>query len=158
MRKAAMTQEKKICCAADAYLANNMGWSIGQHGTNLALFIPDDYSTIAEMMSTMVVYLLNNPQYADDIYKETLGVEGSYVIIKDKPNMPMTEAFINEVLRIVCPFDISGMNRPKKTTQLQGYTIPSNVDVVPYFAGVLFDEKIFPEPHKFNPERFIVNG
>ena len=40
-------------------------------------------------------------------------------------------------------------------TQLAGYTIRKGTVVLPQIASVLWDEKLFPEPLEYRPERFL---
>jgi cytochrome P450 len=39
--------------------------------------------------------------------------------------------------------------------QFKGYTIPRNTVVIANLDSVLSDENIFPDPFKFNPDRFL---
>ncbi|KAI1693369.1 cytochrome p450 domain-containing protein [Ditylenchus destructor] len=46
-------------------------------------------------------------------------------------------------------------HRTMRDVELNGYILPKTTNVVPQISCVLFDEKIFPEPHRFKPERFL---
>ncbi|CAD6200048.1 unnamed protein product, partial [Caenorhabditis auriculariae] len=64
-------------------------------------------------------------------------------------------AFINETQRSA---NLLPVNLPHVLTRnvvLNGYEIPKGTGVLAQLSTVMFDEKVFPEPHKFNPKRFI---
>jgi cytochrome P450 family 2 subfamily U polypeptide 1 len=43
----------------------------------------------------------------------------------------------------------------REDTQLGGYNIPKGTMVVPNIFSVHMDPNLWPEPHKFKPERFL---
>ncbi|KAK1220151.1 hypothetical protein PQX77_017099, partial [Marasmius sp. AFHP31] len=42
--------------------------------------------------------------------------------------------------------------------EYRGYRIPKNSTVVPNLWAVLHDEKMYPDPYTFNPDRWIKDG
>lgn len=93
--------------------------------------------------------------------KQKLQTEIDTVLGGDKPTMeikdrlPMVDAFLLEVQRLG---NILPLNLPHTTKEdfwYQGYLFPKNAIMFFMIDSVLSDPAIFPEPLKFNPERFI---
>ncbi|KAM4696317.1 cytochrome P450 2B11-like [Rhinophrynus dorsalis] len=78
---------------------------------------------------------------------------------EDRVSMPYTDAVIHEIQRYG---NVLPMNVPRtviKDTQFRGYTITKGTDILPVLTFVLWDPKYFPDPHIFNPDRFLdANG
>jgi methyl farnesoate epoxidase/farnesoate epoxidase len=108
----------------------------------------------------MVIYLLHYPNYQDIIFDEIYANKGQQdvVTLGDKPSLPHTEAFISEVFRVVSPVRLGVMNKPRKNTVFRGYNIPSTVGIIACYGSALMDEKYFPDPSSFKPERFVSGG
>ena len=69
--------------------------------------------------------------------------------------MPYTEAYILEVLRKA---DIVPLGVPRETTQsftFHGYDLPKGTTIMPSLYSVHRDPVVFPDPYKFNPDRFL---
>ncbi|XP_030850603.1 cytochrome P450 2U1 [Strongylocentrotus purpuratus] len=75
--------------------------------------------------------------------------------LEDKPNLPYTQAFLAESLRYGCAGPLGVPHGAKDDTKLRGYDIPKGTVIVANLYAVLYDPKVFPEPDKFNPSRFI---
>ena len=70
-------------------------------------------------------------------------------------SMPYTEAFITELLRIasVGPY---GMPRlASEDLEFHGYFIRKGTSIYPSIYTLHYDPEVFPEPEKFQPERFL---
>lgn len=52
---------------------------------------------------------------------------------------------------------LSVFHATTKDTTLNGYFIPKDTTVFPNLWAVLMDPTFFPEPEKFNPERFLTD-
>ena len=76
--------------------------------------------------------------------------------LDDKPNLPFTEAVIQEVLRITC---IAPLGLPHcSTTEIileNGYIIPKGTMIFPNLHRITRNSQIFNDPNLFQPERFI---
>ncbi|EGT30776.1 CBN-CYP-33A1 protein [Caenorhabditis brenneri] len=112
--------------------------------------------TTTNTMGFLAAYAINNPDAQKKMQKELSEVIGDRMVtMKDKLNLPYTNAFINEAQRCA---NLLPMNLPHATTRevtLAGHRIPKGVTVVHQISTVLSDPDIFPEPEKFTPERFI---
>lgn len=104
---------------------------------------------------------MNNMDIQRKMKKEIEDVvgDGRLPCLSDKPNLPYCEAVMHESLRLgnIVPFAI-----PHYVTNdifHKGYKIPKNSVIIPSLDSVAYDEKLFPDSHVFNPERFLdANG
>ena len=73
---------------------------------------------------------------------------------KDAENLPYLQATLCEVGRISSTAALAGTNAIRDTT-IAGYPIPKGTFVVLNLSQVHKDEREWPEPEKFKPERFL---
>ncbi|EFO94804.1 CRE-CYP-33C12 protein [Caenorhabditis remanei] len=64
-------------------------------------------------------------------------------------------AVINESQRCVNLVPVNLFHCSSRDTVLNGYSIEKGTGVIAQISTVMLDEKIFPEPYTFNPNRFI---
>lgn len=115
------------------------------------------FDTIITGLQWSLLYLIKFPNIQDKIVQEIDNQVGMDRLpqFKDRPNMPYTEAFINEVFRHASymPFTI-----PHCTTEnitLNGYFIPKDTCVFINQYQVNHDIEIWDDPESFRPERFL---
>ncbi|KAF5364421.1 hypothetical protein D9758_010689 [Tetrapyrgos nigripes] len=73
----------------------------------------------------------------------------------DRERIPYTAAIITEALRI---YPIGRLSFPHYTTEddiYEGHFIPKGTAVLGNIWAILHDESIYPDPYKFDPERFV---
>ncbi|KAH7706713.1 Protein CYP-33C9 [Aphelenchoides avenae] len=80
---------------------------------------------------------------------------GERVSMAHKAKLPYTTATVNEVQRLCNLLPMNVVHRTMRDVELKGHSLLKGTYVVPQISAVLFDEKIFPEPEKFKPERFL---
>uniref|UniRef100_A0A1I7RLX0 Unspecific monooxygenase n=1 Tax=Bursaphelenchus xylophilus TaxID=6326 RepID=A0A1I7RLX0_BURXY len=119
-------------------------WSAGQE-------------TTSETITWTIAYLILYPEAQEKLQTELDTVIGSNRIIRnsDRPDLPYTNAVIMESQR--CG-NIVSQNIPRAVTEditLDGFSYKKGTVVLPQISVLLQDPKIFPEPEKFNPDRFI---
>ncbi|KAI1702570.1 cytochrome p450 domain-containing protein [Ditylenchus destructor] len=120
-------------------------WTAGQETTNTTL-------------AWGLAYMISHPEVQEKLHQELDRVIGStdrMVTITDRQNLHYANAVVAEVQRIG---NILPQNIPRKTTRevtINGMTIGKDVVVLPQIGNVLFNEKHFPKPLEFNPDRFI---
>ncbi|KAF8997759.1 cytochrome P450 [Cyathus striatus] len=76
----------------------------------------------------------------------------------DIPSIPYVTALLREVLRWEA---IVPMGLPHCSTEddmFRGYYIPAGTIILPNQRGMLYDERDYPDPHVFRPERFLKAG
>ncbi|XP_014674413.1 PREDICTED: cytochrome P450 2J2-like isoform X2 [Priapulus caudatus] len=113
--------------------------------------------TTATTLRWGLLYMTHYPHVARKVQEEIDAVigRGRLPSIKDKPNMPYTEATILELQRLsnVVPLAIPHATQKKGT--LAGYEIPNGTMVLPNLYAVHMDPKRFPDPDVMKPERFL---
>ena len=69
--------------------------------------------------------------------------------------MPYAEAFIAELLRIASVGPTGVPRLASEDFEFHGYFIRKGTAIYPSIYTLHYDPKIFPEPEKFQPERFL---
>uniref|UniRef100_F6SAU5 unspecific monooxygenase n=1 Tax=Monodelphis domestica TaxID=13616 RepID=F6SAU5_MONDO len=128
---------------------------------NLATAGMDLFDAGTETTSTTLRYglllILKYPEVQNKIHEEIDQVIGRHRIpsIKDKLEMPYTEAVLHEILRFVDLVPFSLPHEVTHDTQLQQHFIPKGTTVYPLLSSVLYDAKEFPNPKEFDPRHFL---
>lgn len=114
-------------------------------------------STVSMTLTWAVLFLANHPDIQAKIQNEIKAVTGGNRVPtnSERQNMPFTEATIHEVQRLGNIVPNSVPREASKDTHFRGYFIPKGTQIVPNIGEVLMDPKHFPNPDKFDPNRFI---
>lgn len=113
--------------------------------------------TTATALRWFCLFMIRYPEVQEKMRKEVNDVIGTsrFPRLEDKPRLPYCEAVIHETLRVgaIGPFSIPhGLSRD---LHYNGFIIPKDALLIQNLYSSFFDEKIFPDPHAFNPERFL---
>uniref|UniRef100_A0A8C5Q861 Cytochrome P450 n=1 Tax=Leptobrachium leishanense TaxID=445787 RepID=A0A8C5Q861_9ANUR len=112
---------------------------------------------VSSMLRNALLINLYHPEVQEKLHSEVDGVIGRDRIpnIKDRPNMPYTEAVMHEVLRFgdLAPFSVPHM--VTKDVEFKGYFLPKGTEVYPLLCTVHRDPTKFETPNKFNPNHFL---
>uniref|UniRef100_A0AC34FXQ3 Cytochrome P450 n=1 Tax=Panagrolaimus sp. ES5 TaxID=591445 RepID=A0AC34FXQ3_9BILA len=113
--------------------------------------------TTSNTLAWLILYLMTNPESQTKLHNELSKVIGSdrIITLDDKNNLQYLNAVIAESQRLcnLLPHNIP--HRLLKDVNFHGFTLPVDTIVVPQISQILYDDKIFPEPQKFEPERFL---
>ena len=71
--------------------------------------------------------------------------------------MPLTNAIFHESLRMSNVLYNALAHCANSEFSIKNYVIPKGTIIIPSLMTVLLDPKYFPDPHKFNPNRFLNN-
>ena len=77
------------------------------------------------------------------------------VSLAQRDDLPFIDAFISETFRIATPVATSIRTQPMTSTTFRGYHIPKHFNTLVNIEGVHMDPSYFPEPRRFDPERFL---
>ena len=122
----------------------------------LDLFIAG-HDTTSVTLEWAFIYLCKNPEVQRKVREEIANVVGKErsPALGDRARLPYTEAFIMETQRManIAPTGVEHVTREE--IQLGGYTVPRGAQIISLLMAVHMDEKHFPEPEVFRPERFL---
>nr|XP_037851966.1 cytochrome P450 2C31-like [Chlorocebus sabaeus] len=128
---------------------------------NLVATIWDMFSAGTETTSTTMRYglllLLKHPEISAKVREEIDHVVGKNrsVCMQDRSRMPYTDAVVHEIQRYI---DLIPTSVPRAVTQdirFREYLIPKGTTILTDLTSVLYDDKEFPNPEKFDPGHFL---
>lgn len=147
----ASTEENGL---SDMSKYKNRGMTESEILSNSMIFFGAGFDTTANTLAFAVYRLALHPDIQDKLHEEIdteLGKGSpSYDILN---NLPYLDKFLNEVLRMYAA--ATRINRhAKKDITVQGHFIPKGTDVTVPIAALHRDPEYWPDPEKFDPERF----
>lgn len=152
---------EKIRGICDAAFKDGDRQRVGLHqmASNFIIF-GDNIMAVTMLLNWMVVYLIRYPKYQEKIYREVAEVmeygDNNCVTLEQKSRMPLTSAFVEEVLRVVSLVGTTVGQVALQDTTLRGYRIPKNTVIRLNMYAISHDPETFKNPHQFRPERYIV--
>ncbi|KAJ7251305.1 cytochrome P450 [Mycena rebaudengoi] len=118
------------------------------------------FDTTSAALGTFILAMLANPDVQKRAQEEIDAVvsEGHLPSFDDEESLPYVSAIVKEVLRWkpVTPIGVPHAVAVEDT--YRGYRIPAGSVVVPNIWAIFYDETAYPDPYKFNPDRFLLNG
>uniref|UniRef100_A0AC34RHM5 Cytochrome P450 n=1 Tax=Panagrolaimus sp. JU765 TaxID=591449 RepID=A0AC34RHM5_9BILA len=116
--------------------------------------------TTANTLGWLCIYLIHHQEIQKKLQTELDKVVGSDRLVtnEDKPKLHYLNAVITEVQRLCNLVPINVLHRATKDVVIHGYHIPKDTIVIDQVSCVLYDEKYFPDPMKFMPERHLDNN
>ncbi|EGC30778.1 hypothetical protein DICPUDRAFT_83304 [Dictyostelium purpureum] len=113
--------------------------------------------TVYSSIEWILLLFTNNYDYQQKIYKELKEVVGNRerVLLSDRPQTVFTQACIKEAMRFKAP---SPFGLPHTVTQdilIKDYFIPKDSMVLVNYYSIAQNHKYFPNPHIFDPYRFM---
>ncbi|XP_071803788.1 cytochrome P450 2J5-like [Asterias amurensis] len=128
---------------------------------NLVSVINDLFVAGSETTATTLrwglLYMMLHPEVQTRVQQEIDTVVGRNRMPKlsNKPDMPYTEAVILELQRLGNIVPLGVPHRASRDTSYRGYTLPKDCFIISNQWALHTDPELFPEPEKFNPERFL---
>ena len=112
--------------------------------------------TSSTTLSWAMMHLALNPEVQDKCYQEiqSLGSE-KQPSSEDSARLPYVKATLMEIQRISRVGQGSLIHRLTKDTQVKNYQFKSGQHFIINIEKFLMDPNEFPEPQKFNPDRFL---
>ncbi|CUA68607.1 O-methylsterigmatocystin oxidoreductase [Rhizoctonia solani] len=113
------------------------------------------HTTVAVLCNFIVAMMLN-PHVAHKAREEIDRVIGLERLpgMSDRVDLPYMECVVTETLRWQPPALMEVPHRVRQEDEYRGYRIPANSTVRYNMYAITRDERMFPDPEKFIPERF----
>ncbi|KAF7639674.1 hypothetical protein Mgra_00001000 [Meloidogyne graminicola] len=122
--------------------------------------------TICITLNFLLLYLLLDQRVQLKLQKELddfkekfkiTNLKEKYFRMVNRCELPYTNAVINETQRLCNLLPLNLSHKTTKNVELfnKKIKLPKGIAIVPQISCVLYDEKIFPKPYCFIPERFI---
>lgn len=113
--------------------------------------------TTVTTLSWAILLMMSYPEVQEKVQNEIKLVIGSErsPTMNDRIQMPYTNAVIQELQRYANILPVNLARTVSQSTQIEGYTIPKGIAIVPQISVVLRDETLFIDPETFSPDRFI---
>ncbi|XP_066256027.1 cytochrome P450 4d2-like [Euwallacea similis] len=124
---------------------------------NTFMFEGHDTSATAECFTLYA--LAQNPTYQDKVYEELCEVVGkdpkTEITLSQINDLKYMDIVVKEALRIYQPVPLIERNIDEEWV-VDGIKIPRGTTVAVFLYGMAHDSSIFPEPEKFDPDRFLL--
>jgi len=123
-------------------------------GVLMDLFIAGGHTT-AVTMEWLILALCNYPEIQDRIHKELDTFKGDMITSEDQPKFPYLNAVLKECLRWRTVGPLSLPHKAAEDLEIMGYSIPKDTLLFENLWAALHEASVWPDPHKFNPERML---
>jgi cytochrome P450 len=113
--------------------------------------------TVGGQLGWSLILIGNHPEIQSRIQKDIDSVvpRDRLPSIDDKIKLSYLEATILEIMRVRTAVPLSLPHATLNETELNGYTIRSNIQIIINLWSAHMDPEVWPEPEKFRPERFL---
>ncbi|KAJ8042286.1 Cytochrome P450 2U1 [Holothuria leucospilota] len=152
-------------CFVDSYLLQQnevQGKEVNKHfaDANLIWSIVELFFTGTNtpeiVMSSIIVYLINNPHVQERIQQELDNELGDKPPTwADRQRLPYTQAAIAESMRHANNIFLGVPHVSSRPVTVEGYRIPAGSTFMANLDSVMMDPTAFPNPDDFDPERFL---
>uniref|UniRef100_A0A1I8ABI7 Unspecific monooxygenase n=1 Tax=Steinernema glaseri TaxID=37863 RepID=A0A1I8ABI7_9BILA len=135
-----------------------LGWFSDENlAANLADLWMAGTETTIETLLWFLIFSLNDMPVQEKLREESFAITkgNRNVELMDRPNMPYTNAVVTEVLRCASILNFNLLHETTTKTVVGDYILPEKVTVVSQISVMFKDEKDFPNPNKFDPERYM---
>ena len=111
------------------------------------------HDTSTSTMTTMAYHLAANPEWQERCRDESARIGDGALDIEALEKLETLDLVMNESIRLVSPVQWA-MRRTVRDTELLGHYLPEGTNVIAYPGMTHRLEEIYPDPYKFDPDRF----
>ena len=142
---------------AVTYEGTNKGMTIEQIMDEAVILFVAGYETTANALTWLWYLLDKHPNVVEKLQHETKTIlNGKAPKFEDLKSLAYNKQVIQETMRLYPPA-WSTDRVVLQNFDIDGYPINKGDVVIPFIYGVHHNEKYWPEPEKFKPERFAPN-
>lgn len=129
------------------------------HNENLMVTVQHLFAagtdTTATTLRWALLLMAKYPKIQDQVQEELSRVIGGrQVQVKDRKNLPFTDAVIHETQRLASIVPML-THKTSQDVTFQGHFIKKGTAVTPLLTSVLYDETEWENPHRFHPAHFL---
>ncbi|KAI5119696.1 hypothetical protein M0805_003581 [Coniferiporia weirii] len=138
-----------------------LGLNDSDHEINMKFATGTMYAAGVEtsevVLLTFFLMMVYNPEAMKRAQAEIDKVIGCEQLptFADRPDLPYIDCVLKEVLRINPPLPLSLLHQSMEEDVYRGKTIPAGSIIAPNVWEMMRDERYYPNPDKFLPERFL---
>ncbi|KAI0338581.1 cytochrome P450 [Trametopsis cervina] len=112
--------------------------------------------TSISVMNTFMLAMTRHPEVFKKAQQEIDRVVGEDRLpdFDDRASLSYLECIFMEVLRYACPAPLGIPHAVSRDDIYRGYQIPKGTMVIQNIWGMMRDPQLYPDPHRFLPERF----
>jgi len=117
--------------------------------------------TTESTLLTFFIMIIHNPEVAKAAQTELdsfMAEEGRLPTLQDRKQLPGIDRVLKETYRISSPAPMSIPHTSQKDDEYNGMFIPGGSMIMPNIWNMMNDEKVYPNPREFNPDRFKDDG
>jgi len=116
--------------------------------------------TTVSALSTFVLAMLAYPEVQKKAQAEIDSLTGGRYLpsFEHEAPLPYISALVKEVMRWENAAPFAAPRRLANDDEYRGYRLPAGSIVVGNPWAILHDERVYPDPHTFKPERFLLDG
>ncbi|KAF7358359.1 hypothetical protein MVEN_00885900 [Mycena venus] len=124
-----------------------------------AVFVGGADTTVSAL-STFLLAMLAYPEVQKKAQAEIDSVIAGKNLpsFEDEGSLPYVSALVKEVMRWETVAPLALPRLLAEDDEYRGYRLPAGSIVVGNTWGILHDERVYPDPHTFKPERFLLDG
>nr|XP_060640580.1 cytochrome P450 2G1-like [Anolis sagrei ordinatus] len=113
--------------------------------------------TISSTLKYALLLLMKYPEVEEKVHQEIDSVVGCNRVpaVKDRMNMPYTNAVIHETQRLIDIFPAGVPHKVTADTEFRGFLLPKDTNIITLLGSALHDPKYFSNPEIFNPAHFL---
>jgi len=114
------------------------------------------FETVATNLTWGILYLLHHPQIQEELFEEIARVlgKGSTPTLKDRAELPLCRAFINETLRLASAAPIV-LHKSTQDSSVDGKPIPMGTQLMFNIYSANHDQREWKDPEEFNHRRWL---
>ncbi|KAJ7434468.1 cytochrome P450 [Mycena latifolia] len=116
--------------------------------------------TTVSSLGTFVLAMLLNPDAQKRAQAEIDSITGGKYLpdFEDEASLPYVSALVKEVHRWRNVTPVALPHLLTTDDEYRGYRLPAGSMILGNTWAILHDEVMYPDPHKFKPERFLIDG